>query len=189
MQIPEAPTSPTPEAQPAPPALTGLTTYLLSRTGKAARGAIAAQLAESGLRLWHMAVLAALADHGPHAQRELSARLGIDPSDVVKVVDELAAHGWAERTRDPVDRRRVRITLTPAGRTALTRLTARAHAVQDDVLAPLDAHERATLHGLLIRVHAGLEGHGGRAGGNGAGSAGARGGGSRGGAGRDRGDR
>lgn len=146
---------------PAPPTLTGLTTYLLSRTGKAARGAIAAQLAESGLRLWHMAVLAALADHGPHAQAQLSARLGIDPSDVVKIVDELAAHGWAERARDPVDRRRVRITLTPAGRTALTGLTARAHAVQDDVLAPLDARERAALHGLLARVHDGLEERGG----------------------------
>lgn len=142
---------------PTPPTLTGLTTYLLSRTGKAARGALVSQLAESGLRLWHMAVLAALADHGPHAQRELAARLAVDPSDVVKVVDELAAHGWVDRARDPGDRRRVRVTLTPEGRDALTGLTARSAEVQDAVLAPLDAAERATLHALLTRVYADLE--------------------------------
>ncbi|MBY8878794.1 MarR family winged helix-turn-helix transcriptional regulator [Actinacidiphila acidipaludis] len=141
-----------------PPTLTGLTPYLLSRTGKAARGALAARLAEQGLRLWHMAVLAALADFGPHAQRELAVRLSIDPSDVVKVVDELAGPGYVERARDPGDRRRVVVTLTPAGRTALAGLSDQAAAVRDAVLAPLDPAERATLHALLSRVFAGLDG-------------------------------
>ncbi|MEE4542367.1 MarR family winged helix-turn-helix transcriptional regulator [Streptomyces sp. V4-01] len=140
----------------APPTLTGLTTYLLSRTGKAARTAFAAELAGQGMRLWHMAVLAALADFGPHAQRELSVRLAIDPSDVVKVVDELAAPGWVERARDPADRRRVVISLTQPGRAALDGLTVRAGEVQDAVLAPLDPAERRQLHALLARVHAGL---------------------------------
>ncbi|SEO31674.1 MarR family winged helix-turn-helix transcriptional regulator, partial [Actinacidiphila rubida] len=140
-----------------PPTLTGLTTYLLSRTGKAARGALAARLARRGLRLWHMAVLAALADFGPHAQRELSTRLGIDPSDVVKVVDELAAPGYVERSRDPADRRRVRVALTPSGRAALAELNDAAQEVGGAVLAPLDAREQATLHALLSRVYAGIE--------------------------------
>ncbi|GLW07195.1 hypothetical protein Misp01_23250 [Microtetraspora sp. NBRC 13810] len=138
-----------------PPTLTALTTYLLSRVGKAARAGLAERLAAGGLRLWHMAVLAALADFGPHAQRDLSARLGIDPSDVVKVVDELVAAGHAERARDPADRRRVRVTLTPAGRTALAGLNAQAAEVQDVILAPLDARERAQLHDLLRRCFTG----------------------------------
>jgi DNA-binding MarR family transcriptional regulator len=141
---------------PHPPSLTGLTSYLLSRTGKAARGALAAELAREGLRLWHMAVLAALADFGPHAQRELSARLAIDPSDVVKVIDELAAPGWVEQARDPADRRRVVISLTGEGRAALAAIDLRARAVQDAVLRPLDAGERRQLHALLARVHAEL---------------------------------
>ncbi len=135
-----------------PPTLTALTVYLLSRTGKAARGAMATRLAEDGLRLWHMAVLAALADFGPHAQRDLAARLSVDPSDMVKVVDDLADAGYAVRTRDPVDRRRVRVSLTAEGGKALADLTARATAVQDAVLAPLDSGERAQLHALLTRV-------------------------------------
>ncbi|WP_433242800.1 MarR family winged helix-turn-helix transcriptional regulator [Streptosporangium sp. CA-135522] len=139
-----------------PPTLTALTTYLLSKVGKASRVRLAEQLGGRGLRLWHMAVLAALTDFGPHAQRDLAARLDIDPSDVVKVIDELTAAGYAERTRDPVDRRRVRVTATPAGRAALTSLTAEAAAVRDTVLAPLDERERALLHDLLLRVYADL---------------------------------
>ncbi|MFJ4408769.1 MarR family winged helix-turn-helix transcriptional regulator [Streptomyces sp. NPDC088910] len=139
-----------------PPTLAALTTYLLSKTGKAARGRLAAELSDEGLRLWHMAVLAALADFGPQVQRELAGRLGVDPSDMVKVVDELAASGCVERARDTADRRRVRVALTPAGRDRLAALTARAEAAQDDVLAPLDARERAQLHALLLRVHDGL---------------------------------
>ncbi|MFF5212702.1 MarR family winged helix-turn-helix transcriptional regulator [Streptosporangium sp. NPDC000396] len=134
-----------------PPTLTSLTTYLLSKAGKAARTRLAERLAGDGFRLWHMAVLAALADFGPHAQRDLASRLSIDPSDVVKIVDELGAAGYAERARDPVDRRRVLVTVTSAGRTALDELNAKASAVQEDILAPLDERERALLHDLLYR--------------------------------------
>ncbi|MFG2819925.1 MarR family winged helix-turn-helix transcriptional regulator [Kitasatospora sp. NPDC048365] len=135
-----------------PPSLTALSTYLLSRVGKAARTALGERLAERGLRLWHMAVLAALADFGPHAQRDLAARLRIDPSDLAKAVDQLATAGQVERSRDPADRRRVSVTITPAGRAALAELDGEARQVQDALLAPLDPAERAQLHALLGRV-------------------------------------
>ncbi|MYS33225.1 DNA-binding MarR family transcriptional regulator [Streptomyces sp. KhCrAH-43] len=138
-----------------PPSLLGLTTYLMSKTGKAARGRLADRLAERGLRLWHMAVLAALTDFGPHVQRELAARLSIDRSDVVKIVDGLGAAGLVDRARDNADRRRVTVTVTPAGRALLESLKSDALAVQEDVLAPLTARERAQLTALLLRVHNG----------------------------------
>ncbi|MEV7121643.1 MarR family winged helix-turn-helix transcriptional regulator [Kitasatospora griseola] len=69
------------------------------------------------------------------------------------MADQLAAAGWLDRTRDPADRRRLTLTLTPAGATRLAELGALARDVQDAVLAPLTAAERATLHGLLLRVH------------------------------------
>jgi DNA-binding MarR family transcriptional regulator len=138
-----------------PPTLTALTAYLLSKTGKAARGRLAARLAGQGLRLWHMAVLAALADFGPHTQRELAERLAIDPSDMVKVLDDLTSAGHVTRTRDPADRRRLRVALTPEGGAALGDLVARAEEVQSGLLAPLSPAERATLHALLLRVLAG----------------------------------
>ena len=136
----------------APPSLTGLTTYLLSRTGKIARGRLAGRFADRGLRLWHHAVLAALSDFGPHAQRELAVRLAVDPSDMAKILDELAADGRVDRVRDPADRRRVTVTLTDAGRALLGELDAEAAAVRDEILEPLDADEREQLNMLLTKV-------------------------------------
>ena len=140
----------------APPSLTGLTTYLLSRTGKIARGRLAGRFAARGLRLWHHAVLAALADFGPHVQRDLAARLAIDPSDMAKIVDELAGAGAVERARDAADRRRVSVTLTDAGRALLAELDAEAAEVQGEVLEPLTKGEREQLDVLLRKVFEGL---------------------------------
>lgn len=140
----------------APPSLTGLTTYLLSRAGKIARGRMAGRLAERGLRLWHHAVLAALADFGSHVQRDLAARLGIDPSDMAKIVDELAGAGYVERARDAADRRRVTVTLTDTGRGLLAELDAEAEGVRDEVLEPLSRDEREQLDALLRKVFEGL---------------------------------
>ncbi|MER5280442.1 MarR family winged helix-turn-helix transcriptional regulator [Streptomyces sp. NPDC002809] len=130
----------------------------MSRTGKAARSRLAERLADRGLRLRHMAVLAALVDFGPHVQRQLAARLAIDRSDMVKIVDDLSAAGLVERARDVTDRRRVTVTVSPAGRALLDSLQADATAVQDDVLAPLNKRERAQLTALLARVHGHLQG-------------------------------
>ena len=135
-----------------PPSLLELDAYLLSKIGKEARRRTAVRLAERELRLWHLAVLAALDDFGPHVQRELAVRLGLDPSDVVKVLDELTARGHVERTRDPADRRRVQARLTPDGRVALAELLTEARTTDEDLLAPLDPAEREQLHGLLRRV-------------------------------------
>jgi DNA-binding MarR family transcriptional regulator len=135
-----------------PPSLLELDAYLLSKVGKEARRRSAVGLAKHDLRLWHLAVLAALDDFGPHVQRELASRLGVDPSDMVKVLDELTARGQVERTRDPADRRRVQARLTPEGRAVLTGLLAEARATDEDLLAPLDLAEREQLHGLLARV-------------------------------------
>ncbi|MCU7827033.1 MarR family winged helix-turn-helix transcriptional regulator [Kitasatospora sp. DSM 101779] len=135
-----------------PPSLLDLSTYLLSRTGKTARARLAERLADRGLRLWHMAVLAALTDFGPHVQRDLAVRLSVDPSDIAKVVDELAAAGRVDRSRDAADRRRIRVTATDTGRALLRELQDEAEAVQAELLAPLSRAERTQLHGLLRRV-------------------------------------
>ncbi|MFF3735285.1 MarR family winged helix-turn-helix transcriptional regulator [Streptomyces sp. NPDC002476] len=142
-----------------PPSLLGFTTYLLSRTGRTARSRLAARLAERDMKPWHMAVLSALADFGPHAQRELASRLGIDRSDMVKIVDDLAIAGLVERARDTADRRRVTVTSSPAGRTVLADLQAEALGVQRELLAPLSTAEQAQLAALLRRVHAHVHVH------------------------------
>ncbi|MEV5836234.1 MarR family transcriptional regulator [Nocardia sp. NPDC052112] len=142
-----------------PPSLLGLEIYLLSRVGKVARGRFADRLAARGLRLWHMAVLAALADFGPHMQRDLGIRLDIHPSDVAKIVDELAGAGQVERTRDPADRRRMSVRITRSGRALLRALEQEAGQVRDEILAPLSQQERIMLADIMLRLfgHAHLD--------------------------------
>ncbi|MBV1856453.1 MarR family winged helix-turn-helix transcriptional regulator [Catellatospora tritici] len=135
-----------------PPTLTSIDSYLLSLTGKAGRNRIADRLAARGLRLWHMAVLAALADFGPHAQRDLSARLGVDPSDMAKIVDQLADGGHVARTRDAADRRRVLIDIADQGRILLRDLMRDAAEVDRLLLAALTPAEQARFHTLLLKV-------------------------------------
>ncbi len=57
-----------------------------------------------------------LGKEGPLALKDLSARLHVHPSTMVGVVDRLEAKGLATRKTDPADRRRVKLSLTPAGR-------------------------------------------------------------------------
>jgi DNA-binding MarR family transcriptional regulator len=44
---------------------------------------------------------------------ELATAVGLSPGAVTTVLDRLEEHGFVERTRDPADRRRVTLKLTP----------------------------------------------------------------------------
>ncbi|MFB9468460.1 MarR family winged helix-turn-helix transcriptional regulator [Nonomuraea salmonea] len=136
-----------------PPTLMAATTFVLHKVGTSSRRALAGRLSdEAGVSLWEFAVLAVLADFGASAQREVGDRLGLDPSDMVRLMDGLIAAGLAVRDRDPADRRRYRLTLTPAGRDALTRARALVTEVERETLAPLTDAERRQLHALVTKV-------------------------------------
>jgi DNA-binding MarR family transcriptional regulator len=127
----------------------------LSLAGRAARAGAIDAGSRLGLRLGHIAVLAALTDFGPAVQRELGARLRQDPSDMVALLDDLQGRRWVRRSPDPADRRRKRVTLTAAGRRALERALRELAAEQDALLAPLSERERAQLPRLARKVLAG----------------------------------
>nr|MDT0667881.1 MarR family transcriptional regulator [Micromonospora sp. DSM 115978] len=77
---------------------------------------------------------------------------GIDRSDMVAAVNELAGQGLVERMPDPADRRRNIVTITSAGVGQLHRFDELLTKVHDELLAPLSAAERAELVRLLTRV-------------------------------------
>lgn len=54
-------------------------------------------------------------EHHPLTLSELSRKFILDPSTLVPAVDALQRKGFIERGRDPKDRRRVPLSLTPAG--------------------------------------------------------------------------
>ena len=128
------------------------TGYLLYRLGLRSGQVFNTFLQESGLRLRHYAVLRYLATSEGSLQRELSTRLGYDPSAIVGLVDDLEKLGFAERRPSPDDRRSRIVALTDTGRAFLRDTDEAGRRVTNDLLGPLDATERATLHALLLRV-------------------------------------
>ena len=134
-----------------PQRLTGLTTYLLSQTARIAKRELDDRLAERGMRLRHMAVLAVL-EEAPTTQLELGRRVHLDPSDVTATVDDLEARELAARTLDPTDRRRKVVTLTSAGRREISRLDRIARRLADALLEPVPERRRRQLHEDLLRV-------------------------------------
>lgn len=130
-----------------------LPSWLAGRVAAHGRGLVAQALAAEGLKLAHHAVLAATEEYGPVAQADLGRLLGIDPKDLVGLLNHLEGAGLLLRAPDPADRRKNAVTLTPAGGAALTRCAALAETANAAFLSPLTPEEREQLTTLLTRLH------------------------------------
>src|SRR5581483_3845501 len=71
-----------------------------------------------GMRPRHFLTLSYLADRGSVAQQQLSDTLCIDANNLVLLLNSLEDSRHVRRRRDPSDRRRHLVELTPAGRRA-----------------------------------------------------------------------
>jgi len=85
-------------------------------------------------------------------QQQLSSDMGIDPSAMVKLINQLEDAGLAERRRRPNDRRAWEVVITSKGRRTLARARQLAAEIEDDVLAGLTAADRRRLLTLLRRA-------------------------------------
>jgi MarR family transcriptional regulator, lower aerobic nicotinate degradation pathway regulator len=140
------------QGSPAPRRLGGTVVWLLGRASLRGHQAIQERLASHGIRKWHYAVLATLAEFGPATQAEIGRRLGIDRSDMVAILNDLGQEGYVNRAPDPTDRRRNRVTLTASGSTALSQFDKCVIETDDSLLGPLSAAEREQLTRLLERI-------------------------------------
>ncbi|HTX12878.1 MAG TPA: MarR family transcriptional regulator [Solirubrobacteraceae bacterium] len=129
-----------------------LPSWLVGRLSASASGLVTAALEAEGLRRQHFTVLSALAERGAASQAALGRRLLIDRSDMHALLRELERDGLVTRLRDPNDRRRMLVDLTPAGARALKRLDRRIEAAQEAFMAPLSASDRRVLQRLLTQL-------------------------------------
>jgi DNA-binding MarR family transcriptional regulator len=118
-QVPVTPRRPGP-----PRELLSSASFLLKRVGFAAKERMIDAFEETGLTSYHHAILALLDEEPRETQAMIADALGFDRSHLVGVLDELEERGLIERRRDPDDRRRHLVNLTPAGKDALTGLRA-----------------------------------------------------------------
>src|SRR5207248_6995506 len=105
-----------------------------------------------GMRLKPYMALGYIRDHPGATQQELENVLFMDANSVVLILNELEAAQFSIRRRDPQDRRRHIVELTPSGRRALDRADSARENLEDDLLAALSAEERKTLLKLVQRV-------------------------------------
>jgi DNA-binding MarR family transcriptional regulator len=134
--------------------LTGNAGFLLSRVGTAIQAGFKELLGRWQLRPQQFAILTILRRVGEASQQELCQTLGIDSGNMVELVDTLEALGYAQRRRDPRDRRRYLLAMTESGQAAFG---AMAEAVDDYTarfLEPLDQAEQTALAGALAKLFA-----------------------------------
>lgn len=89
--------------------------------------------------------------------RELTGRTGLAPSSVTETVQKMERSGLLSRTRDTVDKRSVRVSLTPLARSLEPRLRAvetKARKVLEDGLTAAEARQlRASLSCVVQNLH------------------------------------
>jgi MarR family transcriptional regulator, lower aerobic nicotinate degradation pathway regulator len=138
--------------RPSEPATTAGYAMLIFRLARATGFRLTRALAALEMRTSEFAVLHQLHQSGPLSQQELGAALRINPSNLVGLLDALEADGLVVRPRDPDDRRRHLVGLTPAGYSRFVQAKRAVAKAEQDLLAPLDASEREQLHSLLERL-------------------------------------
>ncbi|WP_405064451.1 MarR family winged helix-turn-helix transcriptional regulator [Kribbella sp. NBC_01505] len=124
---------------------------LLAGRGAVAGARLRSALAVRGLTLRSVFTLTQLAD-GPVNQQALIDLLGVDPSALVAVLNELEGLHLLTRQRDAADRRRHIVTITPKGTKTLAQVDAILAGTDDDLFAALTPGERAQLERLLEKV-------------------------------------
>jgi DNA-binding MarR family transcriptional regulator len=133
-----------------PPIFTS-TAYLLYKAGIHAQKAFDDAFGAVGLNAREFLVLA-FATAEALSQQDIARRLGIDPTVLVGVVDELERRRLVERRRDPDDRRRYLLEVTETGAELLTKAERTATDATHAFLNPLDGKQRTSLGELLVTL-------------------------------------
>jgi DNA-binding MarR family transcriptional regulator len=105
-----------------------------------------------GIRLKQFIALDYLRELGGTTQQQLGETLHLDKNNCVILLNDLEEDGYVERRRDPTDRRRHIVEVTPAGEKALERAEVKLETLEDEVIGELSAEERATLRELLAKA-------------------------------------
>jgi DNA-binding MarR family transcriptional regulator len=105
-----------------------------------------------GVKLKEFVALLYLRESTHATQQMLAKTLMLDANNCVILLNGLEEEGLIQRTRDPEDRRRHIVAITPKGVRALEKAERQLETVEDEVLGSLDDEERRQLHGLLAKA-------------------------------------
>ena len=126
--------------------------WTLAQAGMVASEMIKRALAEKGLKPGHAHVLKMLNDQGPLSQQAILEAIGVDPSVLVSLLNDLEGEDLAVRRRNPNDRRRHIVELSAKGTKLAGDMNEAIAAGEAELFADLTADEISTLCGLLNRL-------------------------------------
>jgi MarR family transcriptional regulator for hemolysin len=121
-------------------------------TGKAIREYFEDALTEAGASLATWVVLSGIDRGRWDNQRDLARDLRIEGATLTRHLDRMERDGLIGRSRDPLDRRQVRVELTPVGGALHGRLKAIAKKTGRRACDGLSDEEQETLRRLLDRI-------------------------------------
>ena len=127
-------------------------------TGKAIRAYFEEALAEAGASLATWVVLYGVERGGWDNQRDLANDLRIQGATLTRHLDRMERDGLIVRTRDPDDRRQMRVGLTPEGREVFRRLKSIAQRTGKRAMTGVSADDQAQLRRVLDRIRANVGG-------------------------------
>jgi DNA-binding MarR family transcriptional regulator len=127
---------------------------LLSQLGTHAALSFGRKIAGFGISPPHLGMLRWILANGGKNQRELASHLGVVPSRLVVLLDELETKGLVARERSPQDRRSQQLQLTRKGAQLLEKVERIAAAHDADLGSSLTALERETLIDLCAKLAA-----------------------------------
>ncbi|TYC61968.1 winged helix-turn-helix transcriptional regulator [Rhodobacterales bacterium] len=98
------------------------------------------------------ALMARLSDLKSVSQNKLGRTVGLDVATTKGIVDRLSARGFLQARKDPDDKRRQQISLTPEGLAFFRKNAPLGIAVSTETLAPLTQSERRSLLRILKKM-------------------------------------
>jgi DNA-binding MarR family transcriptional regulator len=128
--------------------------FLLKRLGTVVKDKTVDAYEGAGASAYWYGVLAVLDEGTRETQATIADALCYDRSYLVGVLDDLEQNGLIERRRDPADRRRHVVTMTPEGRKTLAKLRQLHARIDEEFFTTLSATELKQLQGLLAKVAA-----------------------------------
>ena len=128
--------------------------FLLVQLGFHVAGRYGERLKPLGLEQRQAAMLVRLAENDGRSQQAIAELMGLNPTRMVFLTDELEKLGLVERRRNPADRHSHALYLTEAGTAMLARVREVTRAHEAAITAGLTDAERNQLTALLQRLAA-----------------------------------
>ncbi|MGA2577822.1 MAG: MarR family winged helix-turn-helix transcriptional regulator [Bryobacteraceae bacterium] len=126
--------------------------FLLAQVGAHAAAKFAGRLAELQLAPPHAGIMGILRTQPALTQQALAGVLGMQPSRLVALVDELETRALIERRENSEDRRSYALHLTEKGHAALSAIGRVGREHQQALLTALNEDEQRQLGVLLKRI-------------------------------------